>query len=71
MEIHDRKRAERRILMYWAILRKAGYDADEGKLATKLGKRLDPGYRQDLRDALYGKGKAPVISSLTHLVSLR
>jgi DNA helicase HerA-like ATPase len=63
----DKKRAERRILMYWAILRKAGYDVDEYSLSQKL--RFDPGYNQDLRSAVYQGTPPPKVSSLDTLVS--
>jgi len=63
----DKKRAERRILMYWAVLKKAGYTIDEHALSQKL--RFDPGYNQDLRSAIY-QGVAPSrINSLETLVS--
>lgn len=64
---NEKKRAERRILMYWAILKKAGYDVDEAKLFRKL--RPDPGYNTNLRATLY-PGKTPLtINSLNALMS--
>ncbi|MPM20764.1 hypothetical protein SDC9_67200 [bioreactor metagenome] len=36
MDVGDRKRAIRKILMYWAVLKKAGFRADEGKLRTMV-----------------------------------
>lgn len=63
----DKKRAERRILMYWAVLKKAGFDVDEYALSKKL--RFDPGYNPNLRSAVYGNATPPTINSLNTLVS--
>jgi len=63
----DKKRAERRILMYWAVLKKAGFDIDENALSRKL--RFDPGYNANLRLAVYGNTTPPIINSLNALVS--
>lgn len=63
----EKKRAERRILMYWAVLKKAGYEIDEGTLKLKL--KFDPGYTEDLRTAVWRGTKPPVINSLDDLVS--
>ena len=41
LDFGEKMRAKRRILMYWAILKKAGYEADEEALVEKLG-NLDP-----------------------------
>ncbi|WP_236248716.1 ATP-binding protein [Pseudomonas mosselii] len=54
-----RSRAARKIQMYWAILHKAGYKADEQKLsrllyATKYVKGFDVHFNKDLRKAAYG-----------------
>ena len=54
----DQVRAVRKILFYWAILSKAGYAADEGRLrATKLRAPghgpFDPNFTKDLRLASY------------------
>jgi len=64
---NEKKRAERRILMYWAVLRKGGYDVDEAGASRKL--RLDPGYNAKLREAIYGNTTPPTINSLNALVS--
>ncbi len=65
---NEKLRSKRRILMYWAVLSKAGYTTNEGKLRD-LVKGLDPGFTDDLRDAIYG-GSAPAkpnsLSSLVH-----
>jgi len=63
----DKKRAERRILMYWAVLKKGGFDVDENALFRKL--RFDPGYNANLRSAVYGNATPPTINSLNTLVS--
>lgn len=60
-------RAQRRILMYWAILKKAGYDVDEAKLLEKL--KFNPSYKSELRAAVYGDKTPPTISSLNALIS--
>jgi len=63
----DKKRAERRILMYWAVLKKAGFDADENALSKKL--RFDPGYNVNLRSTMYASATTPAINSLSTLVA--
>ncbi|MCJ7446794.1 MAG: DUF87 domain-containing protein [Bacteroidales bacterium] len=63
----DKKRAERRILMYWAVLKKAGFDVDEHALSQKLC--FDPDYNVNLRSAVYGNATPPTINSLNALVS--
>lgn len=63
----DKKRAQRRVLMYWAILKKAGFKTEESELSKKL--RFDPGYKEDLRTAVYGRATLPSINSLDNLVS--
>lgn len=64
---NERKRAERRVLMYWAVLRKGGYDVDEAVLSRKL--HFDPGYNTTLRSAVYAGKTPPTINSLNALVS--
>lgn len=64
---NEKKRAERRVLMYWAVLKKGGYDVDEAVLSKKL--RLDPGYNANLRSAVYAGNTSPTINSLNALVS--
>lgn len=48
---NEQLRARRRILMYWAILKKAGYDADEARLARI--NPLDPRYHAAFRQNAY------------------
>jgi len=63
----DKKRAKRRILMYWAILKSAGYDVDEKELRELIP--LDPKYRQAFRDAVYQPDTPPTLRSLDDVVS--
>jgi DNA helicase HerA-like ATPase len=64
----DKKRAERRILMYWAVLKKAGYNIDETTLSRKLS--FNPDYNVNLRSAIYtGTTTPPDINSLNSLIS--
>ncbi len=68
LDYGEKTRAKRRILMYWAILKKAGYDADEEALVEKLGS-FDPGFNKDLREAAYEESDVPSIDSLNELVT--
>jgi len=63
----ERTRAKRRILMYWAVLKKAGFDVDENLLSRKL--TFDPAYNQELRSVIWPKQTPPRINSLSLLVS--
>jgi DNA helicase HerA-like ATPase len=63
----ERKRAKRRILMYWAILKHAGYDVDENELRKLVP--FDPSYRRDFRDAVYQPDTPPVLHSLDDVVN--
>lgn len=67
LDIGDQKRTKRRILIYWAILKSAGFDADE--VALKKIISLDPGYNKEFRDALYAPDTPKVIDSLKSLAS--
>ena len=76
-------RAKRKILMYWAILSKAGYEIDEEKLVkivnekftSKVGGKpkfrfnIDPGYKKDLREEIYQGQDPPKITNLLLLRS--
>ena len=56
-------RAIRKIQMYWAILNKAGFPADEGKLralgltggSSSSPSHFDPHFKKELIEAVYGK----------------
>lgn len=67
LSINEKKRAARRILMYWAILKKAGYDINEVELSKKLN--FDPGFNSELRSAIYEDETPPNINSLNALIS--
>ena len=67
LHYNQKLRSKRRILMYWAVLKKAGFDVDETKLSRKL--KFDPGYNKELRSAVYGSETPPDIKSLNELVS--
>lgn len=62
---NEQLRTKRRILMYWAILKKAGFYVDETELSKKL--KFDPKYNLELRSAIYGDN-VPTINSLNDLV---
>jgi len=61
-----KKRAERRILMYWAVLKKAGFEVDESKLSRKL--KFDPDYNKEFRSTIWQEQELPAIDSLDKLV---
>lgn len=63
----DKKRAMRRILMYWAILKSAGYEVDERELKNLIP--LDPGYNKKFRDAVHQPDTPPSIHSLNDVVN--
>lgn len=56
----DQKRFYRRILMYWAILKEAGFEVDESRLIKKalfLDKNVKgfcPGFNKEAREIVYG-----------------
>lgn len=62
-------RSRRKILMYWAVLHKAGYKADKEKLKGLM--RLDPDLSRDTKTAIYGPddSKHPEVDSLDNLVA--
>lgn len=66
----DKKRASRKILMYWAVLKKAGFVADEQKLKSKLG--FDPHFNKEAMKAVFGQDESncPKINNLDSLVDL-
>lgn len=62
-------RARRKVLMYWAILHRAGYPADANKL-SRLVKGLDPEINTAARMRIYGVSDAsgcPAVNSLESL----
>lgn len=75
LEGGDKNRAGRKILYYWAILRKAGYSANEGKLRAMISctcvRGFNPGFRKELRLAAYNlknEEELPNITSLDELL---
>lgn len=76
LEEGDKNRAARKILYYWAVLKKAGYSADEAKLRTMIHATcvngFNPGFGEKLRLAAYhldNKANLPAITSLDDLVN--
>jgi hypothetical protein len=74
---NERTRDVRKIQIYWAILKKAGFTADDGRLRA-IGLRgghardFDPHYSRPLRDAAYelaGREPPQSITSLQALVN--
>ncbi|WP_068614538.1 ATP-binding protein [Paenibacillus tuaregi] len=73
----DKTRPIRKIQLFWAILKKAGFHADEGRLKAKglvsrNAKHFNPCFNQNLRNAAYSSsnrqpGNAP--ATLDELVS--
>ena len=64
LEMNERRRVTRRILMYWAILRKAGFPIDDAQLPRGIS--LNPNYSANLRGAAYD-GIVPEITNLNEL----
>jgi len=64
---NEKVRSRRRILMYWAVLAKAGYRADGG-ISLDLVRGFDPEFTDDLRDAIYDVSAPARPSSLSSLV---
>ncbi len=60
----EQARALRKIQMFWAILKKAGYAVDEDRLRTiapagKPASKFNPGFAKEFRDAAHGTKAAP------------
>ena len=66
LQPNEKKRAHRKILMYWAILHKAGFTANEAKLRKLIS--LDPGFNKSVRESLYGGNALPAITNLDKLL---
>jgi len=69
LEHGDKNRATRKILIYWAILNKAGYNVDLQKLKHKMS--IDPKLNKNAMEKIFGKDsiKWPQINSLDDLNS--
>jgi len=65
----DKLRAIRKILIYWAILKKAGFSADENKLKTKVS--FNPKLNDTAMELIFGEERAKWLtpSSLDELVT--
>ena len=69
LPVNEKLRAQRKILMYWAILHKAGYTADSSKLVSLLGS-LNPKFSQPNRDRVYNTpGYSAPVNTLDQLVA--
>lgn len=73
---NEKNRAARKILYYWAILKSAGYLADESKLRSRIRctqvKGFNPGFTKKLRFAAYdtkNEQDLPNVDSLDALLS--
>jgi len=63
-DMSSKTRQTRKIMMFWAILNKAGFPANEQNLSTRLRasqyvKGFDPHYSADIRKAIYGQAEVP------------
>ncbi len=69
MPPNEEKRARRKVLMYWAVLHRAGYAGDVAKLRALI--RLDPEINRQCRERMYGTAidQCPRIDSLNALAS--
>lgn len=59
-----RTRSIRRVQIYWAILQKAGFEINEGRLSNLFKvpygvNAFDPHFRKDFRTKVYGAGNEP------------
>ena len=65
MDTREKIHAIRRIQIYWAILKEAGFSVDEAKLKqlrymnAGLIKPLEPHFNEDVRKKVYGSGTIP------------
>jgi Helicase HerA, central domain len=68
MKPGDDLRARRKVLMYWAVLYRAGYKADDKKLRELL-KGFDPRFNKPAKKIVYGDDEAnwPAVNSLESL----
>jgi hypothetical protein len=61
-------RARRKILMYWAVLHRAGYPADLKKLQKRL--KFDPGFNESVRRAIHGLSGSDMLPGIDTLDDL-
>lgn len=77
LPFNEKIRAIRKIQYYWAILKKAGFEADETKLkqlqlSAKATRDFNPGFSDEIRDTAYTavkKAKPAAPKSLEELVA--
>lgn len=60
----DKSHAAREIMIFWAILSKAGFSYNETSLrpklrATQYVKNFDPHFKKEIREAVYGRDSVP------------
>ncbi len=63
MDVGEKTRATRKILIYWAILNKAGFTADESKLKGKI--EFGSAFNQKSMEEIFGKEKSNWINPNT------
>ena len=66
LEMNERIRVKRRILMYWAILHKGGYLIEQAQIPREIN--LNPTYSAQLREIAYDN-TPPEITNLDELVT--
>ena len=67
MDINEKIRNRRKILLYWSILYKAGYEVDETRLKNIFTNGFDPNHSKKLRQTIYEYNAPPQINSLEDL----
>lgn len=67
LPFESQDRARRKVLMYWAILHKAGFPVNAAKLRQRL--QIDPEFSKSVREAIYGTAAPPKIRDLDDLVN--
>ena len=73
MDPREQIRAIRKVQIYWAILRAAGFIADESKLKqlglyNRIVSTFNPGFSKEVRKQVFGKDDAPMPKDLDGLV---
>ncbi len=67
----ERVRLKRKLLMYWIILKNAGFEISDEELKTYLGSSLNPGFNKNLRKSIHDvsdNNDLPSISSLNDVM---
>ncbi len=75
VEGSDKIRATRKLQMYWAVLRKAGYPVNEAELRKlapigRISSQFNPGFKEELRNAVYSSENSPVPDPPSNLSEL-